>query len=93
MTAANSFLTHGASIVLITTEEKALAICYKPRAYLKDFVYMFQDPKDQLLLGPTYTTPKILEKARLTTADIDAFELHKAFSGHILGNFKAIDSY
>uniref|UniRef100_A0A2K5DGI6 Trifunctional enzyme subunit beta, mitochondrial n=1 Tax=Aotus nancymaae TaxID=37293 RepID=A0A2K5DGI6_AOTNA len=61
-------------------------------AYLRDFMYVSQDPKDQLLLGPTYATPKVLEKAGLTMNDIDAFEFHEAFSGQILANFKAMDS-
>lgn len=93
VTAANSsFLTDGASAVLIMSEEKALAMGYKPKAYLRDFVYVSQDPKDQLLLGPTYATPKVLEKAGLTLADIDAFEFHEAFAGQILANMKAMES-
>ncbi|ELW62754.1 Trifunctional enzyme subunit beta, mitochondrial [Tupaia chinensis] len=93
VTAANSsFLTDGASAMLIMAEEKALAMGYKPKAYLRDFVYVSQDPKDQLLLGPTYGTPKVLEKAGLTMNDIDVFEFHEAFSGQILANFKATDS-
>ncbi|XP_069461680.1 trifunctional enzyme subunit beta, mitochondrial [Ambystoma mexicanum] len=93
VTAANSsFLTDGASAVLLMSEEKALAMGYKPKAYLRDFVYVSQDPKDQLLLGPTYATPKVLEKAGLTLADIDAFEVHEAFAGQIIANLKAMDS-
>ncbi|XP_032071854.1 trifunctional enzyme subunit beta, mitochondrial [Thamnophis elegans] len=93
VTAANSsFLTDGASAMLLMSEEKALAMGYKPKAYLRDFVYVSQDPKDQLLLGPTYATPKVLEKAGLTMADIDVFEFHEAFAGQILANLKAMDS-
>uniref|UniRef100_A0A8C3TXX3 Trifunctional enzyme subunit beta, mitochondrial n=1 Tax=Catharus ustulatus TaxID=91951 RepID=A0A8C3TXX3_CATUS len=93
VTAANSsFLTDGASAMLIMSEEKALAMGYKPKAYLRDFVYVSQDPKDQLLLGPTYATPKVLEKAGLTLGDIDVFEFHEAFAGQILANLKAMDS-
>jgi len=33
------------------SEEKALAMGLKPKAYLRDFAYVSQDPKDQLLLG------------------------------------------
>ncbi|GCC20255.1 hypothetical protein chiPu_0021328 [Chiloscyllium punctatum] len=81
ITAANaSFLTDGASAVLMMSEEKALAMGYKPLAYLRDFVYVSQDPKDQLLLGPTYATPKVLEKAGLTLEDIHVFEFHEAFA-------------
>uniref|UniRef100_A0A673FWT1 Trifunctional enzyme subunit beta, mitochondrial n=1 Tax=Sinocyclocheilus rhinocerous TaxID=307959 RepID=A0A673FWT1_9TELE len=93
VTAANSsFLTDGASAVLIMSEEKALAMGYKPKAYLRDFVYVSQDPKDQLLLGPTYATPKVLEKSGLTLNDIDVFEFHEAFAGQIMANLKAMDS-
>ncbi|XP_076098554.1 trifunctional enzyme subunit beta, mitochondrial-like [Mytilus galloprovincialis] len=93
ITAANSsFLTDGASACLIMSEEKALAMGLKPKAYLRDFVYVSQDPKDQLLLGPTYATPKVLERAGLTMNDIDVFEYHEAFAGQILANLKAMDS-
>uniref|UniRef100_A0A7N6F6M1 Trifunctional enzyme subunit beta, mitochondrial n=1 Tax=Anabas testudineus TaxID=64144 RepID=A0A7N6F6M1_ANATE len=93
VTAANSsFLTDGASAVLIMSEEKALAMGFKPKAYLRDFVYVSQDPKDQLLLGPTYATPKVLERAGLSMNDIDVFEFHEAFAGQIMANMKAMES-
>uniref|UniRef100_A0A4W3HC48 Trifunctional enzyme subunit beta, mitochondrial n=1 Tax=Callorhinchus milii TaxID=7868 RepID=A0A4W3HC48_CALMI len=93
ITAANaSFLTDGASAVLLMSEEKALSMGYKPIAYLRDFVYVSQDPKDQLLLGPAYAIPKVLEKAGLSLDDIAAFELHEAFAAQILSNLKAMDS-
>ncbi|KFM77082.1 Trifunctional enzyme subunit beta, mitochondrial, partial [Stegodyphus mimosarum] len=93
VTAANaSFLTDGASACLLMTEEKALSLGLKPKAYLRHYVYTSQDPKDQLLLGPTYSTAKILDKTGLTLNDIDVFEFHEAFAGQILANFKAMDS-
>uniref|UniRef100_A0A7N8Y3F0 Trifunctional enzyme subunit beta, mitochondrial n=1 Tax=Mastacembelus armatus TaxID=205130 RepID=A0A7N8Y3F0_9TELE len=77
VTAANSsFLTDGASAVLIMSEEKALAMGYKPKAYLR----------------PTYATPKVLERAGLSLSDIDVFEFHEAFAGQIMANLKAMDS-
>ena len=52
ITAANaSYLTDGASAALIMTEEKAKQLGLKPKAYLRHFTYVAQDPKDQLLLG------------------------------------------
>lgn len=93
VTAANaSFLTDGASACLIMTEEKALAMGYKPKAYLREFMYASQDPKDQLLLGPTYSTAALLDKTGLTLKDIDVFEVHEAFAGQVLANVKAMDS-
>ncbi|CAK7305452.1 Trifunctional enzyme subunit beta, mitochondrial [Vulpes lagopus] len=91
-TANSAFLSHGPPAMLIVAEEKALAMGCKLKAYLRDFVYMSQNRKDQLLLGPTYAAPKALERAGLRMNDIDAFEFHEAFSGLILANFKAMDS-
>ena len=45
------YQTDGASACLLMTEDKALELGYKPKAYLRDFLYVSQDPKDQLLLG------------------------------------------
>lgn len=60
VTAANaSFLTDGASAGLIMTEEKAKQLGLKPKAYLREWTYVAQDPKDQLLLGPAYAIPKV----------------------------------
>ncbi|CAG9813607.1 unnamed protein product [Phaedon cochleariae] len=93
VTAANSsFLTDGASACLITTEEKAKQLGLKPKAYLRNFLYVSQDPIDQLLLGPAYGTPQVLEKSGLTPKEIDVWEFHEAFAGQILANFKAMDS-
>jgi len=93
ITAGNSsFLTDGASAVLITTEEKALKLGLKPKAYIRDLLFVSQDPKDQLLLGPTYATQKILERNNLTLKDIDVFEFHEAFAGQIIANLKALNS-
>jgi len=74
------------------TEKKAKELGLKPRCYLRNFIYVSQDPKDQLLLGPTYAVPKVLEKAGLTPKDIDVWELHEAFAGQVLANLKAMDS-
>merc|ERR1711990_190941 len=93
VTAANaSFLTDGASACLVMSEQKALALGYKPLAYLRGYVYVSQDPKDQLLLGPAYATPKLLDRAKLTLGDIAVFEFHEAFAGQILANLAALDS-
>jgi len=93
ITAANaSFLTDGASACLIMSEDKALEMGLKPLAYLRDYIYVAQDPVDQLLLGPAYATPRILSKAGLSLSDVDVFEYHEAFAGQILANLKALDS-
>jgi len=45
VTAANSsYLTDGASACLIMTEEKAKQLGLRPRAYLRQYTYVSQDP-------------------------------------------------
>lgn len=84
--------TDGSSACLITTESKAKQLGLKPKAYLRDFTFISQDPIDQLLLGPAYGIPKLLKKCTLSLKNIDAWEVHEAFAGQILANLKALDS-
>jgi len=35
----------------VTTEEHAKKMGWRPKAYLRDFIFVAQDPKDELLLG------------------------------------------
>lgn len=93
VTAANSsFLSDGASACLVMSEEKAKQMGYKPKAYLRDYIYVKTDPKDECLLGPAYAVPRLLNKHNLTWKDIDVVEMHEAFAGQVLANLKAMDS-
>ncbi|KAL3314708.1 hypothetical protein Ciccas_006668 [Cichlidogyrus casuarinus] len=93
ITAANSsFLTDGASASLISSAENAKAKGWKPLSYLRDFVYVAQDPKDQLLLGPAYSIAKLLARNGLTIKDVDVWEIHEAFAGQVLANLRALES-
>ena len=50
VTAANSsYLTDGASACLLMTEEKAKELGFAPKAYLRAYTYVSQDPKVFLL--------------------------------------------
>ncbi len=89
---SSSFLSDGASATLIMTLEKANELGLKPLAYLRNYTFVAQDPGEELLLGPAYATPKVLDAAGLTLSDIDVIEFHEAFAGQILANLKALSS-
>ena len=93
LTAANSsFLTDGATAGLFMTEDKAKELGLKPKAYVHDFTFTAQRLEDELLLGPTYATSKLLKKTNLSIEDIDVFEFHEAFAGQIMTNLKCLAS-
>jgi acetyl-CoA acyltransferase len=91
LTAANSsFLTDGASAVLLMSEEKAKELGLKPLAYIHSYAFTGCDINDELLLGIAYSVAKVLKRANLTLADMDAIEFHEAFAGAVLTNTKCL---
>jgi acetyl-CoA acyltransferase len=93
VTAANaSYLTDGASAVLMMSEDKAKELGFQPKAYLRDWTFVSCDPFDQLLLGPTYATTKVLRQAGISLKEIDVIEFHEAFAAQILSNLTALNS-
>ena len=93
VTAGNSSpLTDGASATLLMSEESADEHGFTPKATLGRYTYVAQDPGDELLLGPAYAIPQLLDQAGLTLDDIDVFELHEAFAGQVLAVLAALAS-
>lgn len=93
LTAANSsFLTDGASAVLLMSESKAKELGLQPKTEVVDFVFTGQRLEDELLLGPAYASSKLLKRQNLRFKDIDVIEFHEAFAGQILSNLKALAS-
>jgi len=93
VTAANaSYLTDGASAALIMSEEKALQLGYRPKAYLREWTFVSCDPFDEMLLGPAYATDKVLSSAGLQLSDFGVIEFHEAFAGQVLANLNALNS-
>lgn len=93
LTAGNSsFLTDGAAAVLIMSEEKATALGYQPKAFIRAYAYCAQDPRLELLLGPAYSISTILDMTGMSLSDFDVFEFHEAFAAQILANLKMLGS-
>ncbi len=84
VTAANSSqITDGASAVLIMSSGRAAELGLTPRARFHSFALAGVDPVT-MLTGPIPATAKVLEKAGLTMADIDHFEVNEAFASVVL---------
>ena len=65
------------------TAAKAQELGLKPRARIVAQAVVGSDPV-LMLTGPITATPKVLNKAGLTLADIDLFEINEAFASVIL---------
>jgi acetyl-CoA acetyltransferase family protein len=80
LTAGNSSqLTDGAAAMLIASRQKADELGLRPRARLVQFSQVGSDPV-MMLTGPIPATRKVLQRAGLSTDDIDLFEVNEAFA-------------
>lgn len=93
ITAANSSpLTDGASALLLMREDKAKAMGLKPLGFIRSYAFAALDPAGQMLMGPSYATPKALDRAGLKLSDVDLIDMHEAFAAQILSNTQAFES-
>jgi acetyl-CoA acyltransferase len=84
VTAANaSQIADGAAAVLVADEERAIADGFRPRARFRARVVVGDDPTLQLM-GIIPATRTALERAGLSVADIDWFEVNEAFATVVL---------
>lgn len=93
ITAANSSpLTDGAASLLLMREDKAKSLGYEPLGYLTSHTFVAVDPADQMLIGPVYAAPKVLDRAGLTWDDMDLVDFHEAFGAQILSVTQKLES-
>lgn len=90
ITAANaSTLNDGASALILASEEAVQKYGLQPIAKIVSYADAAQEP-EWFTTAPSLAIPKALEKAGLTTADIDFWELNQAFSVVGLANMKIL---
>lgn len=93
VTAGNaSPLTDGGSAVLLMSDERARALGYAPRAFIRSYAVAAVDPGWQLLMGPAFAVPIALERAGIAFHDIRVIEMHEAFASQVLSNIQAFES-
>lgn len=84
VTAGNSSpVNDGAAALLLTTSANAKARGWRPRARVHTAVAVGDDPI-MMLTGVIPATAKVLGRAGLSLADIDAFEVNEAFAPVVL---------
>ncbi|AZC64918.1 thiolase family protein [Pseudomonas chlororaphis] len=84
VTAGNSSqLSDGASMTLVMSLERALALGLKPKAFFRGFTVAGCEP-DEMGIGPVFSVPKLLKAKGLQVDDIDLWELNEAFASQCL---------
>src|SRR5215208_3760324 len=79
----SSPLSDGSAAVLITTSEVAARLGLRPLARIHTTTVVGSDPL-YMLTGVIPATEKVLQRAGLTLADIDLFEVNEAFAPVVL---------
>jgi acetyl-CoA C-acetyltransferase len=90
ITAANaSTINDGASALVLASEEMVQKLGLKPLAKIVSYADAAQAP-EWFTTAPSIAIPKALEKAGLTTSDVDFWELNEAFSVVGIANTKIL---
>lgn len=77
--ASSSPISDGASALVLMSQRKADELGLKPLARILAFADAEQEP-EWFTTAPTKAVPKAIERAGLSVADIDFFEINEAFS-------------
>ena len=84
VTAGNaSQVTDGSGAMLVMEEQVAQRLGLRPRARIRSFAVVGDDPI-YMLTGVIPATRKLLDRAGLAIGDIDAFEVNEAFASVVL---------
>ena len=79
----------GASAILMMSEEKAKELGYRPLARWAGSAEYGTDPRT--LIGPAYSTMKLLKSAGLKLSDLDIIECNEAFAVQNLAVIRKIE--
>ena len=85
VTAGNaSGINDGAAMMAVVSEGRARELGIRPQALIRAYASSGVDPL-YMGMGPVSAVKKVLQRAGLTLADIDLFEVNEAFAAQSLG--------
>ena len=91
VTAGNSSQTSdGAAFVMVVSERMLKELGVEPLARLKSYHVSGLEPRI-MGVGPIHAVPKALDKAGLTVADIELYELNEAFASQSVAVLRELD--
>ncbi|MBL7787744.1 MAG: acetyl-CoA C-acyltransferase [Chitinophagales bacterium] len=91
ITAVNaSKINDGAAAVVLMSRQKAEALGIQPIAKIRSYADAAQEP-EWFTTTPAKAIPRALNKAGVSLADVDVFEINEAFSVVALANIKEME--
>ncbi len=85
----SSGVTDGAAAMVVTSRQNAKELGLKPLASIYSYASVALAPID-MLEGPIYAIPKVLQKAGMTLDDMDLIEINEAFAAAVLTAIKVL---
>lgn len=79
----SSQMSDGAAATLIMSREKAESLGLEVLGVLRSYAVVGVDP-EIMGIGPAVAIPKALEKAGISTGDVDVYEINEAFASQAL---------
>lgn len=79
----SSGITDGAAAMLVLSSERAAELGVTPMARIVDWTQAGVDPK-VMGIGPVPAIRKLLERNRMTLADVDLVEVNEAFAAQVI---------
>ncbi|MCP3730283.1 acetyl-CoA C-acetyltransferase [Sphingomonas sp. MG17] len=86
----SSGIVDGAAAILIGSKKFGESASLKPRAKIRAFTNIGSEPTI-MLTAPADVSRKLLDRAGMTTADIDLFEINEAFASVVLRFIKYLE--
>jgi len=84
-------ITDGACALIVTTAERARALCLAPLCAIRSWAFSGCDPA-RMGLGPVYSSARALRDAGRQLSDMDVIEINEAFAVQVLACQKAFES-
>jgi acetyl-CoA acyltransferase len=93
VTAANATpLTDGAAAIIIMKESRAKELGLEILGYIRSYAFSAIEADIDMLMGPSYASPRALDKAGIKFSDLNLIEMHEAFAAQTLANVKMFGS-
>lgn len=93
VTAGNATpLTDGAAALIMMRESRATELGLAPLGFIRSYAFAAIEADRDMLMGPSYASPRAMDKAGISLGDLTLIDMHEAFAAQTLANIKMFAS-